>query len=78
MLDKESGVTGDDFRVFWYCGIKTADGETVAANEAAEFLGLTVQAVRRITRKLAEHGFLVVDDVVGRTIKYRVSPHITP
>lgn len=78
MLDKESGITGDDFRVFWYCGIRAGDGRTVDAKEVAEFLGLSVPAVRRIMRKLAEGGFLVVDDVVGRTIKYRASPHIVP
>ena len=47
-----------------------------SAREAAEHLGLTVQATRRIAKKLAEHKMFLVAEKVGRTIKYRASPHI--
>ncbi|MER6570281.1 helix-turn-helix domain-containing protein [Streptomyces sp. NPDC001093] len=76
MLAKDSGITGDDFRVFFYCGIMTYEEGGATAKEAAEFLGLTPQATRRITKKLAEHKMLLVAEIIGRTIKYRASPHI--
>ncbi|MGJ5756524.1 MarR family transcriptional regulator [Streptomyces puniciscabiei] len=76
MLAKGSGITGDDFRVFFYCGIMTYENGGATAKEAAEFLGLTPQATRRIAKKLAEHKMLLVVEVIGRTIKYRASPHI--
>ncbi|MFE1057061.1 hypothetical protein [Streptomyces rochei] len=44
--------------------------------EAADYLGLTPQATRRMAKKLVEHKMLLVSDVIGRTIKYRVTPHI--
>ncbi|MGG7568998.1 hypothetical protein [Streptomyces sirii] len=76
MLAKDSGITGDDFRVFFYCGIMTYEEGGATAKNAAEFLGLTPQATRRIAKKLAEHKMLLVAEVIGRTIKYRASPHI--
>ena len=76
MLGKDSGITGDDLRVFFYCGIMTYENGGATAREAAEFLGLTPQATRRIARKLAENKIFLVAEVVGRTIKYRASPHI--
>ncbi|MFD8375297.1 hypothetical protein ACFV2Z_31695 [Streptomyces sp. NPDC059688] len=76
MLQKDSGITGDDFRVFWYCGIMTYEKGGATAKEAAEFLGLTPQATRRIAKKLAENRIFLVAEVIGRTIKYRASPHI--
>lgn len=76
MLEKSSGITGDDFRVFFYCGIMTYEKGGATAKEAAEHLGLTPQATRRIAKKLAEHHIFLVAEVVGRTIKYRASPHI--
>ncbi|GGY18993.1 hypothetical protein GCM10010358_82480 [Streptomyces minutiscleroticus] len=76
MLKAESGITGDDFRVFFYCGIMTYEKGGATAKEAAEFLGLTPQATRRIAKKLAENKIFLVAEVIGRTIKYRASPHI--
>ncbi|MFE7968257.1 MarR family transcriptional regulator [Streptomyces cellulosae] len=76
MLSKDSGITGDDLRVFFYCGIMTYEKGGASAREAAEHLGLTVQATRRIAKKLAEHKMFLVAEKVGRTIKYRASPHI--
>lgn len=77
MLAADSGITGNEFRLFFYCGIMTYNGKGGAtAVEAADFLGLTPQATRRMAKKLAEHKMLLVADVIGRTIKYRVTPHI--
>ncbi|MFE0472387.1 MarR family transcriptional regulator [Streptomyces sp. NPDC058947] len=76
MLKKDSGITGDDFRVFFYCGIMTYDKGGATAKDAAEFLGLTPQATRRIAKKLAEHHIFLVAERIGRTIKYKASPHI--
>ncbi|MGW3152135.1 MarR family transcriptional regulator [Streptomyces sp. NPDC001177] len=76
MLEKDSGITGDDFRVFFYCGIMTYEKGGATAKEAAEFLGLTPQATRRIAKKLAENKIFLVAEVIGRTIKYKASPHI--
>ncbi|MBV1940797.1 MarR family transcriptional regulator [Streptomyces sp. BV286] len=77
MLAADSGITGDEFRLFFYCGIMTYNGKGGAnARESAEYLGLTPQATRRMSKKLAEHKMLLVADRIGRTIKYRVTPHI--
>ncbi len=77
MLAADSGITGNEFRLFFYCGIMTYNGKGGAtAVEAAECLGLTPQATRRMAKKLAEHKMLLVAEVIGRTIKYRVTPHI--
>ncbi|MGW0885303.1 MarR family transcriptional regulator [Streptomyces sp. NPDC002671] len=76
MLAKDSGITGDDLRVFFYCGIMTYEEGGATAKDAAEFLGLTPQATRRIAKKLAEHKMFLLAEVIGRTIKYRASPHI--
>ncbi|WP_234431865.1 MULTISPECIES: hypothetical protein [unclassified Streptomyces] len=76
MLSKESGLTGDAIRVFLFCGIKAFEKGGATANEAADHLGLTPQATRRIAKMLAEHKCLLVAERVGRTIKYRASPHI--
>ncbi|MCY0938426.1 MarR family transcriptional regulator [Streptomyces sp. H34-S4] len=76
MLGKESGITGDDLRVFFYCAILTYEMGGASAKEAAEHLGLTPQATRRIAKKLAENRIFLVAETVGRTIKYRASPHI--
>lgn len=76
MLDGDSGITGDAFRVFWYCGIMTYKRGGASAKEAAEHLKLTPQATRRIAKELSENKLLLVADRVGRTIKYRASPHI--
>ncbi|MEV7420974.1 MarR family transcriptional regulator [Streptomyces sp. NPDC089919] len=76
MLSKESGLTGDAIRVFLFCGIRAFENGGATANEAAAHLGLTPQATRRIARMLAEHKCLLVAERVGRTIKYRASPHI--
>src|SRR5690606_20712624 len=76
MLEKDSGITGDDFRVFFYCGIMTYEKGGATAKDAAEFLGLTPQATRRIAKKLAENKIFLVAERIGRTIKYRASPHI--
>ncbi|WP_184503089.1 MarR family transcriptional regulator [Streptomyces botrytidirepellens] len=76
MLSAESGITGDDFRVFFYCAILTYEKGGATAKEAAEFLGLTPQATRRIAKKLAENRIFLVEEVIGRTKKYRASPHI--
>ncbi|MDX3343800.1 helix-turn-helix domain-containing protein [Streptomyces baarnensis] len=76
MLHVDSGITGDAFRVFWYCGIATYQKGGATAKEAAEHLGLTPQATRRIAKELAENKIFLVADVVGRTIKYKASPHI--
>lgn len=76
MLEKDSGITGDDFRVFVYCGAKTQGKGSATVNEIAEHLGLTHQGVRRIARKLADVGILLIEDVEGRTIRYRTSPHV--
>ncbi|MGW7256842.1 MarR family transcriptional regulator [Streptomyces sp. NPDC054834] len=76
ILSKDSGLTGDDIRVFFYCGIKTYEKGGATAVEAAEYLGLTPQATRRIAKKLAEHKMLLVAEVIGRTIRYKASVHI--
>ncbi|MGW8768365.1 winged helix-turn-helix domain-containing protein [Streptomyces sp. NPDC055815] len=76
MLAYESGLTGDDIRAFFYCGIMTYRDGGATAKKTAEHLGITPQACRRILKKLSEHKMLLVADVVGRTIKYRASPHI--
>ncbi|MET9774586.1 helix-turn-helix domain-containing protein [Streptomyces sp. NPDC006367] len=77
MLSADSGITGNEFRLFFYCGIMTYNGKGGAtAREAADYLGLTPQATRRMAKKLAEHKMLLVADVIGRTIRYRVTPHI--
>jgi hypothetical protein len=77
MLAKGSGITGDDFRVFFYCVIKTHEQGSATVNEISEHLGLTAQGTRRIAKKLVDGGALLVDDVVGRTIKCRVNPRLT-
>lgn len=76
MLSADSGITGDDFRVFWYCAIMTYDKGGASASEAAKYLGLTPQATRRMAKKLCEHRIFLVEEVVGRTKKYKASPHI--
>lgn len=76
MLGADSGITGDDFRVFLFCGAKTRGRGSVTVNEVVEHLGLTPQGVRRICKKLADAGILLVEDVEGRTIRYRTSAHI--
>jgi hypothetical protein len=76
MLSAESGLTGDDIRVFFYCGIQTYESGGSTAGDAAKFLGLTPQATRRIAKKLAEHKMLLVAERIGRTIRYKASPHI--
>ncbi|MFD3908979.1 MarR family transcriptional regulator [Streptomyces californicus] len=76
MLHHESGITGDAFRVFWYCAIETYNEGGSTAAKAAKHLGLTPQATRRIAKQLAENKIFLVADVVGRTIKYKASPHI--
>ncbi|MEU0770661.1 MarR family transcriptional regulator [Streptomyces albogriseolus] len=76
MLQADSGITGDEFRLFWYCAITTYEKGGASAREAAEFLGLTPQATRRMAKKLAENRIFLVADRIGRTIKYRASPHI--
>lgn len=76
MLSGESGITGDALRVFFYCGIMTYKQGGASAKEAAEHLGLTVQATRRIAKSLAANKIFLVAEVTGRTIKYRASPHI--
>ncbi|WP_327258192.1 MarR family transcriptional regulator [Streptomyces sp. NBC_01244] len=76
MLAKESGLTGDDIRVFFYCGIKTFEKGGATAGETADYLGLTPQATRRIAKKLSDNKLFLVAEVVGRTIKYKASPHI--
>ncbi|MFJ8871208.1 hypothetical protein ACIRD6_36325 [Streptomyces sp. NPDC102473] len=35
-----------------------------------------MQATRRIAKELAENKFFLVADRIGRTIKYKASPHI--
>ncbi|MFI8201024.1 MarR family transcriptional regulator [Streptomyces sp. NPDC085942] len=76
MLRHDSGITGDAFRVFWYCAIETYNEGGATAAKAAKHLGLTPQATRRIAKQLAENRIFLVADVVGRTIKYKASPHI--
>lgn len=76
MLSAESGVTGDDFRLFWYCAIMTYDKGGATATEAAKYLGLTPQATRRMAKKLCENRIFLVEEVIGRTKKYKASPHI--
>ncbi len=76
MLKADSGLTGDDIRVFFYCGIMTYEEGGATAKDTAEFLGLTPQATRRIAKKLSQHKMLLVAEVIGRTIRYRASPHI--
>ncbi|WP_103535989.1 helix-turn-helix domain-containing protein [Streptomyces sp. SM11] len=76
MLSGDSGITGDAFRVFFYCGVMTYKQGGATAKEAAEHLGLTPQATRRIAKELAENKIFLVADRIGRTIKYKASPHI--
>lgn len=76
MLHRDSGITGDAFRVFWFCAIETYQDGGATAKEASEHLGLTPQATRRIAKQLAENKIFLVADVIGRTIKYKASPHI--
>ncbi|GGR59473.1 MarR family transcriptional regulator [Streptomyces griseomycini] len=76
MLAAESGITGDDFRLFWYCAIMTYDKGGATATEAAKYLGLTPQATRRMAKKLCENRIFLVEEVIGRTKKYKASPHI--
>ncbi|MFJ9813378.1 hypothetical protein ACIRTB_34685 [Streptomyces sp. NPDC101158] len=76
MLAGESGITGDAFRVFFYFAIQTYEKGGATATEAAKYLGLTPQATRRIAKQLAENKIFLVEEVIGRTIKYRASPHI--
>ncbi|WP_234444186.1 helix-turn-helix domain-containing protein [Streptomyces sp. NRRL S-1868] len=76
MLAKDSGITGDDFRVFWYCAIMTYNKGGATASEAAKYLGLTPQAARRMAKKLCENRIFLVEEVIGRTKKYKASPHI--
>ncbi|MGW7401756.1 MarR family transcriptional regulator [Streptomyces cyaneofuscatus] len=76
MLSADSGITGDAFRVFFYCAILTYKEGGATAKEAAEHLGLTPQATRRIAKELAENKLLLVADRIGRTIKYKARPHI--
>jgi len=76
MLAKDSGITGDDFRVFWYCAIMTYDKGGATASEAAKYLGLSPQAARRMAKKLCENRIFLVEEVIGRTKRYKASPHI--
>ena len=76
MLGGDSGITGDDFKVFLFCGVKTHESGSTTVNEIVEHLGLTPQGVRRICKKLADARILLVESVEGRTIRYRTSAHI--
>ncbi|MFF0205980.1 MarR family transcriptional regulator [Streptomyces sp. NPDC005017] len=76
MLAAESGITGDQFRLFWYCAIMTYEKGGATAGEAAKFLGLTPQATRRLAKELLKHKIFLVEEVIGRTIKYKATPHI--
>ncbi|MCX4400136.1 MarR family transcriptional regulator (plasmid) [Streptomyces sp. NBC_00053] len=76
MLSADSGLTGDAIRVFWYCAIMTYKQGGATAKEAADHCGLTVQATRRIAKELAENKLFLVAEVIGRTKRYKASPHI--
>lgn len=76
MLGGDSGITGDDFRVFVFCGMKTHESGSATVNEIVEHLGLTAPGVRRICKKLADARILLVESVEGRTIRYRTNAHI--
>src|SRR5690606_5538468 len=76
MLEADSGITGDDFKLFWYCAIMTYTKGGATAGEAAKFMGLTPQATRRMAKKLCENRIFLVEEVIGRTKKYKASPHI--
>jgi hypothetical protein len=69
---------GEKFLVLWWIGASPPGMEAVQMTGAAigAEVGMTGDAIGRITRKLAKHRILVQTGKLGNIKLYRVSPYI--
>lgn len=78
IAESKSFTPGEKFLVLWWIGASPAGMDPLRATgvDIAKRVGMSADAVGRISRKLAKHRILIERGRIGNYRLYRISPYI--